>query len=123
MLSPGLLFAPLGAIPPPSVKAHRVRLPRTVYFPYPQVHEGLFSCVIPNRPWSNTNTQWPQFSGKYSGGAALRSVSMVQTPSSFVVSLDAGVLLVEPHRGTTSGRSPTCRLSISMAWIDARVPG
>src|SRR3954462_1679492 len=103
-------------MPPPSVKVHDVRFPWTVNFPYPHVQDGLFSWVIANLPRSKTNTQWPQFSGKYSGADALRSVSIVHTPLSFVVVSPCG-LWAARQPGTTAGGAATSRLRRSIAWM------
>src|SRR5262245_50808765 len=123
MNSPGWLWAPLGAIPPPSVKVHDIRLPSTLTLPYPHVHEVLFSWVSANRPRSKTKIQWAQFSGKYSGAEALRSVSITHTPSSFVAPSEAGVAAPPLQPGTTVGGAATSCLRRLIAWMAARVPG
>src|SRR5215208_4870212 len=52
--SPGLFSAPLGAMPPPSVKFHDISSRSTAKVPYPQVHASGFCWVIAKRPRSNT---------------------------------------------------------------------
>src|SRR5215203_708748 len=87
--SPGLVFAPLGAMPPLSTKRHCTRLPWVCHVPYPQVQAAPFRWLYANRPRYTRNTQSPKFSraGDSSGDAPFTWTSsavslMVQVPSS-----------------------------------------
>src|SRR5215211_7819085 len=110
--SPGLVFAPLGAMPPLSTKRHCTRLFLVCHVPYPQVQAAPFRWLYANRPRWTRNTQSPKFSraGDSSRGEPFAWTSstvslMVQVPSSgpfTPLALPASSGGMPSHVGTSS---------------------